>query len=144
MGDLLGNRVLMLPLAAWLVSQFLKVLINLRFERKLNLRYLTAAGGMPSSHSALVASVTTAIGRELGLGSPLFGAAVIFSVIVMYDAAGVRRAVGTHARVLNLLLDELVLYHKLDEARLRELVGHTPLQVAAGALVGVLITLTLG
>ncbi len=143
MNDLLSNRVLIIPLAAWFISQLLKVVVNLWFERKLDWGYLITAGGMPSSHSALVAAVTTAIGREVGLGSPLFGAAVIFSAIVMYDAAGVRRAVGRHARVLNLLLDEVFIHHQIDEARLRELVGHTPLQVLAGALVGVTVTLLL-
>ncbi len=143
MSDLLSNRVLIIPLVAWFISQLLKVVVNLWFERKLDWGYLITAGGMPSSHSALVAAVTTAIGRESGLGSPLFGAAVVFSAIVMYDAAGVRRAVGRHARVLNLLLDEVFVQHQIDEARLRELVGHTPLQVVAGALVGVFVTLVL-
>ena len=139
MTELLGNRVLFVPLLAWAVSQSIKVLLNYWWERKLDLRHLVAAGGMPSSHSALVAALTTAIARQAGLGSPLFGAAVIFSTIVMYDAAGVRRTVGRHARVLNLLLDEMFVRHQLDEARLRELVGHTPVQVVAGATLGVVL-----
>jgi uncharacterized protein len=143
MADILSNRVLLVPLAAWLVSQCLKVMLNWLIDRKVNWGYFTTSGGMPSSHSALVAAVTTAIGRQVGIGSPLFGAAVVFSVIVMYDAAGVRRTVGTHARVLNMLLDELVVRHQIDEARLRELVGHTPTQVAAGALVGVILAVAL-
>lgn len=141
MNEMLGNRVLLVPLLAWLVSQSIKVLLNWWWERRFDLRQLTAAGGMPSSHSALVAALTTAIARQAGLGSPLFGAAVIFSTIVMYDAAGVRRTVGTHARVLNLLLDELFVRHQIDEARLRELVGHTPVQVGAGAILGLLLAL---
>jgi acid phosphatase family membrane protein YuiD len=132
------------PITAWLVSQVLKVAVNLWFERKLTLSYVLSAGGMPSSHSALVASLSACVARETGPSSPLFAAVVVFSAIVMYDAAGVRRAVGTHARVLNLLLDEVFIHHQIDEARLRELVGHTPLQVLAGALVGLLVTALMG
>jgi acid phosphatase family membrane protein YuiD len=139
--DLLSNRVLLVPLGVWLLSQSLKVVTGVLLERRLDLRLILAAGGMPSSHSALVASLTTAIGHESGLGSPLFGAAVVLAAIVMYDAAGVRRTVGTHARVLNLLLDDLMVRHQIDEKRLRELVGHTPLQVVVGAVVGVAATM---
>ncbi|MHB1133275.1 MAG: divergent PAP2 family protein [Chloroflexota bacterium] len=141
MNELVANRVLLVPLLAWAVSQALKVLIDWWVDRRLDLSHLAASGGMPSSHSALVAAVATAVARQVGLGSPLFGAVVVFSVIVMYDAAGVRRTVGTHARVLNRLLDEILETHTLDEARLKELVGHTPLQVAAGAMVGTILAL---
>ncbi|MCL4466992.1 MAG: divergent PAP2 family protein [Chloroflexi bacterium] len=143
MAELLANRVLVVPLAAWLVSQCLKVVLGWLIDRRVTWSYFTTSGGMPSSHSALVAAVATAIGRQSGVGSPLFGAAVIFSVIVMYDAAGVRRTVGTHAKVLNMLLDEFFVRHQIDEARLRELVGHTPTQVAAGALLGMTLALLL-
>ena len=141
MNDFLANRILVVPLLAWAVSQALKVLIDWWVDRRFDASHLGSAGGMPSSHSALVAAVTTAIGRQEGIGSPLFGAVVVFSVIVMYDAAGVRRTVGTHARVLNRLLDELLETHTLDEARLKELVGHTPLQVGAGATLGIVLAL---
>lgn len=139
--NILDNRVLLIPIGAWLTSQVLKVLINVWLERKVNLAHLFSAGGMPSSHSALVASVTMVIAFDLGVGSPLFGLSTIFAIIVMYDAAGVRRTVGTHARVLNRLLDELLVRHQINEDRLRELVGHTPLQVIAGAILGVVFTL---
>lgn len=139
----MGNRTLILPLLVWLLSQSLKVLTGLLIERRLNPSVLLSAGGMPSSHSALVSSLATAVGHEVGLGSPLFAATVVFAAVVMYDAAGVRRTVGTHARVLNLLLDDLMVRHQIDEKRLRELVGHTPLQVLAGAIVGVLATIIL-
>lgn len=141
MSELLSNRVLLVPLSAWVISQALKVVIGLLVERRLNLVYVLAAGGMPSSHSALVTSLTTIIAHEQGLGSPLFGTAAVLAAIVMYDAAGVRRTVGTHARVLNLILDELLVRHKFDEKRLREIVGHTPLQVLVGAIVGLTVAL---
>ncbi|MHB1005191.1 MAG: divergent PAP2 family protein [Chloroflexota bacterium] len=141
MNELLSNRILVIPIGIWFLSQVLKVLIGVWMERRFNPQLLFTAGGMPSSHSALVASVTTTIAHETGVDSPLFGAAAVFSAIIMYDAAGVRRTVGTHARVLNLILDELLARHQLDEERLRELVGHTPLQVVAGALMGLTVTL---
>ena len=120
MNELLSNRILVIPIGIWFLSQVLKVVIGLWIERRLNPQLLFTSGGMPSSHSALVASVTTAIAHETGVDSPLFGAAAVFSAIIMYDAAGVRRTVGTHARILNLILDELLTRRQLDEERLRE------------------------
>ena len=106
---------------------------------------MVSTGGMPSAHSALVTSLTTAIGRELGLGSPLFAVSAVFAAIVMYDAAGLRQAVSVQARILNRMLDELFTQHAFSERRLRELIGHTPLEVSAGfglgLVVGVIFTL---
>jgi uncharacterized protein len=141
MAELFENRILLIPLAAWLISQVIKVIIALLVDRKLDLMLLTAAGGMPSAHSAMVAAITTEIGQHQGLNSPLFALSVVFAIIVMYDAAGVRRTVGTHARLLNRLFEEILVEHQWDEARLRELVGHTPLQVLAGAVFGTTLSL---
>lgn len=141
MTDLLQNRILVVPLVAWIISQVLKVIIVFAVERKLDLSYLTTPGGMPSAHSAIVAALATSIAQELGVGSPLFAVAVIFAFIVMYDATGVRQAVGTHARILNRLLEDILVGHQLNEARLRELIGHSPLQVGAGAALGITLAL---
>lgn len=141
MTELLQNRILILPIMAWVICQILKVVIAFGVERKLDLNYLTTAGGMPSAHSAIVAALATAIAQELGFGSPLFAMAVVFAFIVMYDATGVRQTVGTHARILNRLLEAILVEHQINEARLRELVGHTPLQVLVGAVLGISLAL---
>ena len=99
----------------------------------------TGISWMPSSHSALVTSLATAIGRQEGMGSPIFAASVIFASIVMYDAAGVRQSVSIQARILNRMLDELFTQHAFSERRLRELLGHTPLEVFAGFLLGLIV-----
>jgi acid phosphatase family membrane protein YuiD len=125
------------PLVAWTIAQISKVVVESARHRRLNLRVLAAMGGMPSSHSALVMALTTAIGRINGVTSVAFAIALIFSVVVMYDAAGVRRAAGRQAIVLNRLVDDLVAQRGIQEERLRELLGHTPFEVIVGALLGI-------
>src|SRR5206468_12723830 len=122
---------------AWLLAQGVKLLVELVRTHRLDLRYLVSPGGMPSAHSALVTSLATAIGRQEGLSSPLFAASAVFASIVMYDAAGVRQSVSIQARILNRMLDELFTQHAFSERRLRELLGHTPLEVFAGFLLGI-------
>ncbi len=124
-------------LVAWVIAQGTKLVTHSWVRRRLDLRVLASMGGFPSSHSAMVMALTTAIGRLNGLGSPLFGLALIFSLVVMYDAAGVRRAAGQQAAVLNRMIDDLFQGRGIGEERLRELLGHTPVEVFAGAAVGV-------
>ena len=112
-------------------------------HRRVDLRRLATSGGMPSSHSALVLSLTTVIGSKRGLNSPEFAISAIFSVVVMYDATGVRRAAGRQAQVLNRIIDDLFHREGLREERLRELIGHTPVEVIAGALLGILVALVM-
>ncbi len=139
MSEMLGNRVLMVALAAWLLAQALKVIIYVTHERRLNLRYLASSGGMPSSHSALVTALATATALTAGVGSPLFAVAVVFAAIVMYDAAGVRQSVSAQARILNRMVDEIFVEHAFNEKRLRELIGHTPIEVFVGAVLGFVV-----
>ncbi|MBI3980211.1 MAG: divergent PAP2 family protein [Chloroflexi bacterium] len=127
----------MAPLYAWFAAQGFKFLTVLVREHRIDLRYMLGPGGMPSAHTALVTSLATAVGRREGLSSPLFAIAFFFAAIVMYDAAGVRRAVGIQAGILNRMLDEYFAHQNISEKRLRELVGHTPIQVLAGGLLGV-------
>jgi acid phosphatase family membrane protein YuiD len=140
---LLGNRVLIVALAAWVLAQTIKLLINVWREHRVNLRYLASSGGMPSSHSALVTALATAIGLAYGLRSPIFALAVIFAAIVMYDAAGVRQAVSVQARILNRMLDEIFVEQRFNEKRLRELIGHTPVEVFVGSALGLAVALLL-
>lgn len=130
------NRTLLIPLLAWFIAQFIKTVAILFRDRRLDLRYLVSSGGMPSAHSAVVTSLAATVGKQQGLGSPAFALAVWFAAIVMYDAAGVRRAVGVQAGILNRMLDDLFSTHNFNEKRLAELIGHTPIQVIAGAILG--------
>ncbi len=135
--EVFENRVLIVSFAAWLAAQTIKVIMHLLVERRLDLWRLVSMGGMPSSHSALVSALATAIGIEDGVRSSSFALAVIFASVVMYDAAGIRQAVSAQARILNRLLDEYFKHQRLDEVRLRELLGHTRVEVLVGALLGI-------
>ncbi|MCS6800503.1 MAG: divergent PAP2 family protein [Chloroflexota bacterium] len=136
MEALLANKYLTIPFFAWLLSQSIKVLWILIREHRLSPRTFTRPGGMPSAHSAVVMSLATVIGKLDGVHTPLFALSLVFAAIVMYDAAGVRRAVGIQAGILNRMLDEYFVEHRFSEKRLFELIGHTPIQVVAGALLG--------
>jgi acid phosphatase family membrane protein YuiD len=137
--DLFANRVAQATFIAWIIAQILKVLIELLWRRKLNLRLLTSAGGMPSSHSAAVCALATAIAIHDGMSSSLFALALVFAIVVMYDAAGVRRAASIQARILNRIIDELFQGHPISDTHLRELLGHTPFEVLVGAVYGVVL-----
>ena len=125
---------------AWFSSQVLKVVRGITAQRRFNFRWLFDTGGMPSSHSASVSSLATSTGLYYGFDSMPFLLALIFAIITMFDAAGVRRAVGRQARVLNTMLDDLTVKGRVQETRLKELLGHTPIEVFAGAFLGVLIS----
>ena len=139
--DILDNQVLVVAIAACLIAQVLKIPVELGTHGKLNLRAFVETGGMPSAHSAFVTALATGVGQTLGWASPEFAIAVVFAVIVMYDAAGVRQAAGKQARVLNQIIDEFFQgEHQFTEMRLKELLGHTPFQVIVGSILGVAIS----
>jgi len=143
--SVLDNQVLMVALLAGLLAQAIKLVVTLVETGKLNLRVLVSSGGMPSSHSALVTALATGVGRTSNWNSNEFAIAVVFAFIVMYDAAGVRRAAGRQARVLNIMIEELFSEkHYISEERLKELLGHTPIQVLAGAGLGILFMWVMG
>ncbi len=139
--ELLNNRVLIIALTAWGLAQFLKVPIYYLLTRKFNWALMFSSGGMPSSHSALMTAVTTAAGLYAGFDSPIFALAFTISMVVTYDAAGVRREAGYHAEKINLMITELLSGHPISEARLKEVLGHTPRQVVAGSLMGIVVAL---
>lgn len=144
-GNIIDNRVLLVATLACLIAQSAKLAIELARNRKFNFRILVETGGMPSAHSALVTALATGIGQTAGWNSTEFALATIFAVIVMYDAAGVRQAAGKQARILNQIVDEFFSEdHDLNEARLKELLGHTPFQVIVGAILGVCIAYIAG
>ena len=136
-GMLTTNPVVDCGLLAWFLAQLIKVLLEAVLARRLNLRLFVSSGGMPSSHSALVVSATVAIGKHCGFSGPAFALAVVLSAVVMYDACNVRRSAGDTARLVNQILAHVEKLTAEDFADdLREVMGHTPLQVLMGALLG--------
>ncbi|NLZ90362.1 MAG: divergent PAP2 family protein [Clostridiales bacterium] len=134
----LENKVLMIALVSWTVAQGSKVLIEILSYRKVDLKRFVGSGGMPSSHSAFVMALSTGIGKLEGWESPLFAIALSFAFVVMYDAAGVRRAAGKQAEILNIIIKDMVEHKVLKEERLKELIGHTPIEVIIGGIIGVI------
>jgi uncharacterized protein len=126
---------------AWAIAQVTKLTLSSIRQRRLNLRVLAETGGMPSSHAAIVMGLTAAVGRVDGVSSGTFAIALIFSFVVMYDAQGVRRAVGRQAAVLNRLVEDMVHMRGIQEDRMRELLGHTPFEVLVGGTLGVIVGL---
>jgi uncharacterized protein len=138
---ILDNHILVIALIACLLAQILKLVVELIRHGKVTFRTLVETGGMPSAHSALVTSLATGIGQTIGWASGEFAIAFVFAIIVMYDAAGVRQAAGKQARILNQIVDELFQEHAtFNEDRLKELLGHTPVQVIAGSVLGVVVS----
>jgi acid phosphatase family membrane protein YuiD len=128
---------------AWFLSQAIKVIRGVLKEGRFNFRWLFDTGGMPSAHSATVASLATATGLYYGFSAVPFLIALIFAVITMFDAAGVRRAVGRQAGILNKMVDDLYEKGQVPETRLKELLGHTPVEVFTGAFLGIVMSLVI-
>jgi hypothetical protein len=139
---ILQNKVLVAVLIGWLLAQVLKIPTEYLRSRRLLWAMFFAAGGMPSSHSALLVSGTLAVGLYHGFDNPLFGIAVAITMIVVHDAAGVRRQAGIHAERINLLFEELLKGHIWGEKELKEVIGHTPLEVVGGILLGFFVAIT--
>ena len=146
MEQLLSNYPLMTAVLSWFVAQVLKTAIDAYFNKGINWERMTGSGGMPSSHSSTVVSLAVAIGVSYGVDSTLFALALIFAIVVMCDATGVRRETGKQAVILNrLLLDNPFSWTGEEfDKKLKGYVGHTPLQVLMGAILGVLIALIMG
>ncbi|NPV70876.1 MAG: divergent PAP2 family protein [Firmicutes bacterium] len=141
MEELLKNRALVASTASWMIAQMLKVLFSYVETRRLDFRRFVSPGGMPSSHAAAVSCLVVLTAREFGLSSTHLAIVVVFALIVMYDAAGVRRAAGKQAAVLNTIVREIHALRGLRNERLRELLGHTPVEVIAGALLGITVAI---
>ncbi|MEL6938071.1 MAG: divergent PAP2 family protein [Cyanobacteria bacterium J06598_1] len=138
--EIFQNHVLWVALVACITAQVLKLVFEFIQHRSINPKVLVETGGMPSAHSALVTALACGVGQTIGWGTPAFAVTSVFAVIVMYDAAGVRQAAGKQAKILNQILDELFQEDsKFDEDRLKELLGHTPVQVIVGSALGVII-----
>ena len=142
LADLWGHRVLQCAVLSWVVAQVLKVMISLRIEKRLDWRRCFGMGGMPSSHSAFVFSLMLMTGLQQGFGSVYFALAFALAAVVIYDAMGVRAETGKQGAVLNRILREVLIEGQpITEERFKELVGHTPLEVLGGIVVGTAVTL---
>jgi len=140
--DVFQNKVLIAGLAAWLGAQVIKVPLHYFQTRRWNWVLFFTTGGMPSSHSSLMTATTLAIGLYHGFANPLFALGVAVTMIVVYDAGGVRQQAGIHAQRINVLFDELMHGHPINQKDLREVLGHTPLEVVGGILLGLVVATT--
>ncbi len=137
------NHILSVTIAAWVFTQTIKVTLGVIREKKFNFLWFIGTGGMPSSHAAGATALALSSGLELGFASPIFALAFVFALVTMFDAQGVRRSAGKQAEILNKVLDDIYWQGKIKEDKLKELLGHTPIQVIAGSIIGALIALAL-
>lgn len=135
---IIKNQLIILSVLSLLIAQALKIVFGYISTKKFELHRLFETGGMPSSHSAFIVSLTIGIGRVNGFDSSIFALAFVFASIVMYDAMGIRRAAGEHAKILNLIVSKDNTF-KLDNKKLKELLGHTPFEVLGGLILGIII-----
>lgn len=137
------NRALVSWFFACLIAQAIKIILGMARLRRFDFRWLIGTGGMPSTHAAGVSALSTTIGLDVGFDSPLFAIAVAFTFITLFDAQGVRRWSGRQAQVLNKMIEDIYFKRRIQEPRVKELLGHTPVQVLAGAVVGVIVAMVL-
>lgn len=141
--EIFDNIVLWTAFISWALAQLIKILIELAKVKKFNAKLIISSGGMPSSHTSFVAAMSTAVGLLEGFDSVLFAVCAVTSMVVMYDAAGVRRAAGQQAEVINLLVENIENAGIVLDKKLKELLGHTPIEVACGALLGIIVALVI-
>lgn len=141
--DFCHNGIVLTSMAAWFIAQSIKVALGYFREKRFNFRWFVGTGGMPSSHAACVTSLATSIGVTFGFDSALFAITLIFTSIVLFDAQGVRLNAGKQAEILNKMLDDIYWKKKLDEEKLKEFLGHTPIEVWAGTFLGIIVSLLL-
>lgn len=139
LAELVRNKLFITTLSSWFIAQTIKVIIGVVREKRFDFRWFVGTGGMPSSHAAGASCLAAAVGFAYGFDSVFFALGASFAVVVMFDAQGVRRATGRQAQILNKIMDDIYWQGKIGEGRLRELVGHTPIEVIAGFLLGVTI-----
>ena len=137
------NYIFGTTVAAWLLAQTIKVVLGFFREKRFNFRWFVGTGGMPSSHAAGVSALSTSIGVSYGFDSALFAVTLVFTLIVLFDAQGVRYSSGKQAEVLNKMLDDIYWKKRLDDKGLKEFLGHTPVEVFAGIALGIIVSLLL-
>ena len=137
------NYIFWTSAASWVIAQTIKVAMGVLREKRFNFRWFGAAGGMPSSHAAGVSALATSVGVTYGFDSAIFAVAMVFTLIVLFDAQGVRHASGRQAAILNKMLDDIYWKKRLDDKGLKEFLGHTPVEVFAGIALGIIVSLLL-
>lgn len=135
-----SNKILMITLLVWAIAQGVKVFLGIIRERRFNFKWFIGTGGMPSSHAAGATALATTCGLHVGFDSTAFALAVVFAIVTMFDAQGVRRSAGQQAAILNQILDDMYWKGKIEADRLFELIGHSPLQVIIGGILGVIFS----
>lgn len=140
--EIFSNKVLGISIFACFLAQFIKIFTGK--ERRIDLARIFTSGGMPSSHSSFVTSLSTLVGLERGFNSTDFAIVLVFALIIMYDASGVRRAVGKQAAILNQIVDDVHHGKHIEQEKLKELIGHTPVEVWMGAILGIVVALIMG
>jgi len=131
----------MITVSVWAIAQAIKVILGMIREKRFNFKWFIGTGGMPSSHAAGAVALATSTGLHIGFSSPMFALATVFALVTMFDAQGVRRSAGHQASILNQIMDDMYWKGKIKTERLFELVGHTPLQVLSGAILGCLLAI---
>ena len=137
------NRILLITLMVWVLAQAAKVIVGFFQEKRFNFRWFIGTGGMPSSHAAGASALATSVGLHQGFDSVLFAVAASFAMVTMFDAQGVRRSTGQQAWILNKMMDDIYWKGQIETKRLKEFVGHTPIQVLAGFVFGIVCALIL-
>jgi len=143
LSNIFQNHVLITALTGWFLAQALKIPIDLVRSKQWNWALFFAAGGMPSSHSALVTSAAFSVGLHHGFDNPIFGLATAIAMIVVYDATGIRRQAGMQAQKINVMIEELLKGHPVSQEHLREVLGHTPIEAVGGVLLGLAVAVGL-
>jgi acid phosphatase family membrane protein YuiD len=138
--QIIKNKVLLTSLVSWVVAQTIKVALGIWREKRFNFKWFVGTGGMPSSHVAGMMSLATSVGFVAGFSSYQFAIALVVALIVMFDAQGVRHSAGKQAIILNRFLDDIYWGKRIEEQKVKEFLGHTPIEVFAGALIGILIS----
>ncbi len=138
--NIFQNKVFIATISGWITAQAIKIIINAIREKRFNFKWLIGTGGMPSAHSAGVMSLATAVGIQEGFTSTIFVATLFFAMVIAFDAQGVRRATGRQAEILNKIMDDIYWRRKIQEDRLKELIGHTPFEVLVGCVIGIAVS----
>ena len=138
---IITNKVFWVTILSWAIAQGMKILIGLLQGKKFNFYWILRTGGMPSAHSAAVVSLAFSLGKEMGYASPIFALAATMALITMFDAQTWRRSIGVQARILNMIMEDIQQRKKVEEHKIKELMGHTPVEVFVGAVIGIVVFL---
>ena len=141
---ILQNRIILASVSGWLVAQSIKVMLGIIREKRFNFRWFVGSGGMPSSHAATVTALATSVGLSVGFTTALFAISAVLAFVIMFDAQGVRRQSGHQAEALNKIFEDIYWNKGIQQDRLKELFGHTPVEVFAGSCIGILMAILVG